>query len=301
MDQSPLKTDQPTAPELLTTRELADLLRIKERKVYDLAASGSIPCSRALGKLLFPRDAVMAWLASNSSGFDLPGVAHAPAVMLGSHDPLLEWALRESQCTLASYFDGSADGIERFLNHEGIGAGLHLHESDGWNVRTVQSRCMAMPVVLVEWARRQRGLIVSNSVSGSVRGIPDLIGRRVVPRQAQAGAQALLLHLLNSAGIAPDQIDFTAPARSESDAVVMITEGKAEAAFGLQALADQFNLPFVPLVQERFDLLISRRAWFEPPMQKLLAFCRAPAFAQRASEMPGYDIGAFGTVHFNGV
>ena len=80
----------------------------------------------------------------------------------------------------------------------------------------------------------------------------------------------------------------------------MITDGKAEATFGLQALAEQFGLPFVPLVQERFDLLVSRRAWFEPPMQKLLAFCQDSAFAQRASEMPGYDISAFGTVHFNG-
>ena len=54
--------------EYLTTRELAELLRIKERKVYELAASGQVPCSKAMGKLLFPREAVTAWLASRSSG-----------------------------------------------------------------------------------------------------------------------------------------------------------------------------------------------------------------------------------------
>ena len=42
----------------LTTKELAELLRLKERKVYDLAAAGEVPCTRATGKLLFPRDAV---------------------------------------------------------------------------------------------------------------------------------------------------------------------------------------------------------------------------------------------------
>ena len=41
--------------EYMTTKELADFLRIKQRKVYDLAATGRIPCSRAMGKLLFPR------------------------------------------------------------------------------------------------------------------------------------------------------------------------------------------------------------------------------------------------------
>ena len=39
--------------EYLTVRELAALLRLKERKIYDLAASGKVPCSRATGKLLF--------------------------------------------------------------------------------------------------------------------------------------------------------------------------------------------------------------------------------------------------------
>ena len=52
----------------LTTRELAELLRIKERKVYDLAASGEVPCSRATGKLLFPREAIDAWLQRHSDG-----------------------------------------------------------------------------------------------------------------------------------------------------------------------------------------------------------------------------------------
>ena len=48
--------------EYLTTRELAELLRIKERKVYDLAASGKVPCSRATGRLLFPRAEIEAWI-----------------------------------------------------------------------------------------------------------------------------------------------------------------------------------------------------------------------------------------------
>ena len=50
-------------PDYLTTREVADLIRLKERKVYDLVATGAIPCVRVTGKLLFPRNLVEAWLA----------------------------------------------------------------------------------------------------------------------------------------------------------------------------------------------------------------------------------------------
>ena len=60
--------------ELLTTREVAGLLRIKERKVYELVASGEIPHVRVTGKLLFPRALLDAWLLRHSEAHD--GTAH---------------------------------------------------------------------------------------------------------------------------------------------------------------------------------------------------------------------------------
>lgn len=285
--------------EYLTTRELADLLRIKERKVYDLAASESVPCTKAHGKLLFPRQAVLAWLENNSQGLDWPGNRRAPDVVLGSHDPLLDWALRESRCGLATFFDGSEDGLNRLVNQEGIACGLHLPEADGWNRNTVAERCGALPVVLVQWAQRARGLLLNPDVAGRVRGLIDLAGLRVVPRQAQAGAQQLFLKLLSETSLSTGSIRFTDPARSESDAATMVAEGKADAAFGLQCFADQLNLAFVPVLTERFDLLVYRHAWFEPPLQTLMQFCRSDRFQRRAAEISGYDVREMGKVHYN--
>ncbi|MGB0905112.1 MAG: helix-turn-helix domain-containing protein, partial [Mangrovicoccus sp.] len=76
----------------LTTKEVADLLRVKERKVYDLAAAGEIPHRRITGKLLFPRTDLTAWLKGDEAVSD----NQAPMVLAGSHDPLLDWALRAS-------------------------------------------------------------------------------------------------------------------------------------------------------------------------------------------------------------
>ena len=287
--------------EYLTTKELAQLLRIKERKVYDLAASGSVPCSKAMGKLLFPRAGVDAWLAGRSDGFEPVSARVRPNVLLGSHDPLLDWALRESGSGLATYFDGSVDGLDRFVRREGVAAGLHLYDAgtDGWNTAIVSERCRDLPVVLVEWARRRRGLILGDGEAGSIRTVADLRGRRIVPRQAASGAQVLLLHLLGVAGVAESDIAFTAPARTEADAALAVAAGKADAALGLAALAAQYRLPFVDLVEERYDLLVDRRAWFEPPMQRFLEFCRSPLFRERAADHAGYEIGGIGTVHFN--
>ncbi len=286
--------------EYLTTRELAELLRIKERKVYDLAANGTVPCTRATGKLLFPRKEVEAWIASNATR---PAAARArPDVVLGSHDPLLDWALRESRCGLASYFDSSLDGLDRFERGDGIAAGLHLFaaEAGDWNRPAIETRFARTPVVLVEWARRARGLIVAAGSEAGHAGLDALRGKRVVPRQAEAGSQVLLEHLLREHSVDAGAIDWTRPARSEVDAVVEVVEGRADATFGLAMLARQYRLGFVPVIDERFDLLVERRAWFEPPWQTLLEFCRSATFREHAASLDGYAIDGRFRVRFNG-
>lgn len=286
------------APVYLTTRELADLLRIKERKVYDMAAAGEVPCSRAMGKLLFPRAEVEAWLAASASGPRVTAPAR-PAVVMGSHDPLLDWAVRESRCGLATAFDSSLDGLSRFAEGECIAAGLHLADrtGDGWNVGAVKEHVQAAPAVLVEWARRQRGLVVAPG--SAIGAIADLAGKRFAPRQPEAGSQVLFTRLAGEAGLNAGSLSLTPPARSETDAVLMVQEGKADACFGLASIAAQFRLDFVPLASERYDLLVDRRAWFEPPFQTLLGFCQSPAFRARATEMAGYDVTGQFRVHLN--
>ena len=101
--------------ELMSTREVADYLRLKERKLYDLVARGVIPHSRISGKLLFPRSLVDEWVRRGMSGAPLVASRNAPAVLAGSHDPLLEWAVRESRCGLATMTYGSLDGVDRLL------------------------------------------------------------------------------------------------------------------------------------------------------------------------------------------
>ncbi|MCB1435672.1 MAG: helix-turn-helix transcriptional regulator [Rhodobiaceae bacterium] len=287
--------------EYLTTGELADLLRIKERKVYDLAASGEVPCVRVVGKLLFPRREIENWIARHRSGPSGGAAAPRPPVVLGSHDPLLDWALKQSGSGLASLFDGSFDGLARFANGEGQASGLHIRDgaTGSWNIEAVRARFGEAPVVLVEWARRQRGLILGPGAGEKVGRIADLKGRKLAARQKSAGSQALLEHLLADAGIA-DDVTFSEVARSETDAALAVREGKADAAFGLSSPARQYGLAFVPVIEERFDLMVCRRAWFEPAMQKLIAFCHSPAFGEKAGELGGYDVSSFGTVHFNG-
>lgn len=285
--------------EYLTTRELAELLRIKERKVYDLASSGEVPCTRATGKLLFPREAIDEWLAGSVSRSPTP--AARAAVIVGSHDPLLEWALRASRCGLASYFDSSLDGLERFAEGEGIASGLHVYDaaSGGWNNAAVEVKFRHAGVVLVEWARRARGIILRRERQGDFSTLADLAGKTVVPRQPGAGSQILLESLLERENLDSAPVQWAAPVPSEFDAVIEVVEGRADATFGLAMLANQHRLGFVPIVDERYDILVDRRAWFETTWQSLLAFCRTDEFLEHAAGLTGYDLSDQFQVHFN--
>jgi len=284
----------------LTTKELAALLRIKERKVYDLAATGNIPCTRATGKLLFPRDAIHTWLAAHQRGPKTAQSVSVPSVFLGSHDPLLEWALRESQCGIPTYFDSSKDGVERFAAFQGLACGLHVRCADGgWNSQLVEASCAGMPVVLIEWAKRQRGLIFSPTLRSPLSSINQIVDHRVTPRQPGAGAQSLLLELIRENGINPDQLNWSDPVRTEIDAVLSVLEGKSDVAFGLQSLAQQYRLDFLPVIEERFDLLMMRHTYFEPAIQSLMAFCTTDRFKARAGELAGCNTDALGAVHYN--
>lgn len=286
--------------DFLTTSEVAELLRIKERKVYDLASSGQLPCNKAIGKLLFPRDQINAWLASNAE-HSIEPLKPRPAVFLGSHDPLLEWALRESRCGLAMLFDGSADGLRKFIAREGIAAGLHIHDhkQQTWNINSVKQHCNQSSAVLIEWAVRQRGLIVSTDHIDNIKSIDDLRSLQVVPRQPEAGAQHLFEQLIDQSTLAPDDINFSDAARTETDVAAAINSGVADVGFGLATVAASYNLHFVPLVEERFDLLIDRQHYFEEPIQILLAFCQSERFANHVATLVGYDVTGLGHVHFN--
>src|SRR5216684_3599651 len=86
--------------ELFNTQEVADYLRLKERTIYELVRTRQIPCSRVTGKLLFPRHLIDLWV-TRQLDFAGPELSRAPAVVAGSHDPLLEWAVRMSGSDLA--------------------------------------------------------------------------------------------------------------------------------------------------------------------------------------------------------
>jgi putative molybdopterin biosynthesis protein len=290
---------------LFTTAEAASYLRLKERKVYEMVAEGSVPCTKVTGRWLFPKAELDHWLASSvnrPAGLTRPEPA---PIIAGSHDPLLDWTLRESGSGIATLAVGSEAGFQRFIAGEVVAASMHLHalediDADA-NVAAMAARSDVQDVVMIAFCRREQGFVVAPGNPHKLSSIEDVIaGRsRIAMRPKGAGAQLLLLALLHRAKASVDSLVMASPiCPTGPDIAQAIRAGRADIGVATRAVANSAGLDFVPIVWEPFDLVMRQRDYFRPALQALLKFLHSDELTTRAQEMGGYDLSDAGQVRF---
>jgi putative molybdopterin biosynthesis protein len=291
--------------QLFTTAEAAAYLRLKERKIYEMVAEGTVPCTKVTGRWLFPKAELDHWLAASvtrPAGLTPPEPA---PIVGGSHDPLLEWALRESGSGLATLAVGSEAGLNRFIAGETIAAAVHLHaledpDADA-NVAAIKSRGDMQDAVMIAFCRREQGFLLAPGNPLKIGSIDDVLAKRVriAMRPKGAGAQLLLLSLLHRAKASLDQLTAVSPVcPTGPDIAQAIRAGRADTGIATRSVADSAGLDFVSIVWEPFDLVMRQRDYFHPPLQALLKFMRSDELAARAQEMGGFDLSEAGSVRF---
>src|SRR5262245_17232813 len=230
--------------DLLTTEEAATYLRLSERKLYELVANGAVPCTKVTGKWLFPKSALDRWLAAGLSGPAAFTHANPPPIVGGSHDPLLEWALRESGSRLASLPEGSETGLSRLRLGEVVAAAIHLHRIDGndehANVEAVAAAPGLYDAVLIAFAQREQGLVVAPHNPLALSDIASIAAReaRLALRPDGAGAQLLLLALLARAGLALNALVTVKPVcPTGQDIAQAVRSGRADCGVATRSVA----------------------------------------------------------------
>ena len=228
---------------MMDTREVAAYLRLKQRRIYDLVRANALPHVRATGKLLFPRAEVDAWLASKSAPPKKAGAS--PAIIAGSHDPLLEWAARESGSGLAVLACGSRAGLDKLAEGTASIAAMHwLDEAASTTCRWCARGCPAAEVVAIEWAQRRQGLVVAP-------GNPMKFAPSPILRRRKRASSCASLHPAASvcsstsphARASQGTLRVTGkPTLAETDLAAAIRNGKADAGIAIEAAAHAHGL-----------------------------------------------------------
>jgi putative molybdopterin biosynthesis protein len=227
-------------------------------------------------------------------------------VAIGSHDLTLDLLSSElskahTGLSLSSSNVGSLGGLIALQRGEAHLAGSHLmdEETGEYNVSYVQRYLPGRPVVLVNLVYRDQGLIVPPGNPKGLAGLDDLLRPDVqfVNRQRGAGTRVLLDFKLKGMGATPDQIQgYRREEYTHLAVAAAVSSGAADTGMGILAAARALNLDFVPLMQERYDLVIPREYYDSELLAPLLALIRGPAFRKQVEALGGYDAKQMGEV-----
>jgi molybdate-binding protein/predicted nucleic acid-binding protein len=230
--------------------------------------------------------------------------------MAGSHDftlDLLAASLHAKDPTLTLALDsvGSLRGLLALQQGTAQLAGSHLldEETGDFNRGYIQHLLtpLGIRVVLLGFVEREQGLIVLPGNPKEIRSLADLLREDIlfVNRQRGAGTRVLLDHHLARHGLRAEHIQGYAHQEPTHTAVaVAVAHGGADCGLGVLAAARALGLDFVPLFNERFDLVIPVEHYEGPLLQPLLDVLRGPdaGFMKKVAALGGYATGSMGKV-----
>lgn len=225
-------------------------------------------------------------------------------VVLGSHDLTIDLIAQELALQgfkLSSGNLGSLGGLIALRRGEAHLAGSHLldPESGEYNLSYIRKYMPDMPVVVVNLVTRQQGLIVQPGNPENIQSLDDLVkpGITYINRQRGAGTRVLLDYHLEQLGIQSERIDgYAQEEYTHLTVAAAIASSRADCGLGIRAAADALNLDFVPLYQERYDLVIPRIHYDSELMQPVLKLLETPEFQKSVTAMPGYGVEHMGEV-----
>ena len=184
-------------------------------------------------------------------------------------------------------------------------AGIHLAEASDnkTHEKAAQQALPGCTSILVNVARWRQGLLVAPGNPLAIRSAADVCrqGVRCVSRESGAAAQELLERAVQTAGLQlPATAAETPTAQGHADVARLIQWGLADVGVAIEACAVEAGLDFVPLAEERFDLVVSQASAETPAVQRFLEQLDRPGFRAETGHLPGYDLSTAGhasTVH----
>ena len=227
-------------------------------------------------------------------------------VVIGSHDPLIDelsdiLRRENGDISLNSSHVGSMGGLIAIRKEEAHIAGTHLldEKTGEYNVSFIKKLLPDDSIRLVECVKRTQGLILPKGNPKKITGIGDLVkdGIRYVNRQKGSGTRILIDYLCKKEGVDTAKIyGYDREEFTHTSVAALIAAGSADAGLGIYSAAKIYDLDFLYICDEQYDLMIPDHAWNLPIVQKVVEALKSNEFKNRLDKLGGYTIENPGTV-----
>jgi len=298
-------------------RKLMSSLKYREfvRATLGYGADGqlsAVPLERGAGVVSsFTKADCLLDVPQNCEGYEAGGRAFARLLkpvdqigrtvrILGSHDPLIDEAADELRRTdvkahVSSTHVGSMGAILAVSRGEAQLGGVHLlDETDGsYNVSYVERFFPEGGVALIECVRRTQGFMVKKGNPKGIRDVRDLAREDVsyANRQKGAGTRVLLDYLMKQSGISLAQVrGYTREELTHTAVAAQVSSGGVDCGLGIFAAARIYDLDFIPVCEEQYDLLAPLAALENPQVRAFLRVLAGEELAARLARLGGYRL-----------
>ena len=223
----------------------------------------------------------------------LPKTKKPAVIFSGSHDLALEGIAEqlEKYVTLLSMPVGSLDGLVNLRQGLCQISGSHLLDVTGeYNTPFIRHIFPDRDVEIFTLAYRTQGLMMAGGNPKGIRGIKDLANPKVrfMNRNAGSGTRLWFDSELKRLRIPAEIINgYDEEVKTHTEAADQVVSNKVDAALGLQAAAYQRGLDFIPLFEERYDLVLPRDN--EKLLYPLLDHLQTTAFRNELNTLTGYN------------
>ncbi len=230
-----------------------------------------LPVTRQADALIIWGSDDLALEQLSQQAHDIEGVPNLFTLPVGSLDGLV--ALRQGLCQLA---------------------GCHLFDSETgeYNTPYVRRLFPGVEMRLITLAHRQQGLLVAQGNPLALQGLADLVRPdvRFANRILGAGTRIWLDGKLRELGVSSKNIHgYETAWKTHMQVAEAVAQGEANVGLAIAAAARPFQLDFIPLFEERYDLVFRAESAEDPLFEGLLEYLQSAPFRRSISQLEGYD------------
>ena len=301
----------------LSTQEVAQILHVSKSTIYDLIKKGEIHSYKIGRKVRFTQDDVDAYIARSRHEHST-----RPVKNIDTHSTLLTPDQDESPELIISGQDVVLDILANYLQQEGVNtartylnsfegllslyqsnihvAACHLFDGFDYNTSFVRSLMPGIPAVLINVSYRTQGFYVQKGNPKGIKGWSDL-GREdisVLNRRVGSSARILMDTQLKRLGIPSSSVKgYNKIMKSHLTMAAAVAAGEADLAIGTERISRQMEgIDFIPLQEERFDLVIRKETMSSETAKILMKILKSHEFRKEISHFSGNDYRDLGKI-----
>jgi molybdate-binding protein/DNA-binding XRE family transcriptional regulator len=209
---------------------------------------------------------------------------------------------RHDKASVVGWTMGSAAALDALKRSEVHMAGIHVQDpkSGEWNLPYLRRQLNVSGFTVVTFANWEEGFIIKAGDRKAIKGVADLARKdvRIVNREEGSGARQLLDRTLGKDGIAPRHVKgYDRVVSSHLEVARLVAEGVVDAGIGVRSAATFLGLDFIPLQEERYDLVIpTSHLTHHPGLSMFLDTIVSRPFRAEIEALGGYDTRQTGTI-----